>query len=373
MKNRIKSCIKLALVLGLLYLFLVSIGLMGFAFKSFGKEFTENLIRTTSNPFIALFIGILATSIIQSSSMTTSIVVGMVASGVINITNAIPIVMGANIGTTVTNTIVALGHITRREEFKRAFTGSTIHDLFNLITVAILFPLELMTGFLRRSATFLAGLFDNIGGIKFVSPLKLITKPAVHLIKDIIDKLISDPLSGVIALVVALIILFFALFFIVKIMRSLVIGRAEIVFNNIIGKNAVVGILIGLFFTAVVQSSSITTSLLVPLMGAGVITVYQQFPLVIGANIGTTVTAMLAAFATGNILAVTVALVHLLFNVTGALVLYPIKIMRQIPIKIATSLAALAAKKRWYALVYVGTVFFLIPGFFIFAWELISK
>jgi len=112
-KNALQTLLKSILVIASLYFFLVSIGLMGVAFKGFGKEFAENLIRTTSNPLIGLFIGILATSIVQSSSTTTSIVVGMVAYGVITVNNAIPIVMGANIGTTVTGILVSLGHIAK--------------------------------------------------------------------------------------------------------------------------------------------------------------------------------------------------------------------------------------------------------------------
>ena len=106
-----------------LYLFFISIELIGAAFKGFGKGFAEQLIATTSNPIMGLFIGILATTLVQSSSMTTSILVGMVAVGTISVRNAIPVVMGANIGTTVTNTIVAMAHITRKQEFQRAFGG----------------------------------------------------------------------------------------------------------------------------------------------------------------------------------------------------------------------------------------------------------
>ena len=183
---------KFAAVLCFVYLFLVSIGLMGTAFKGFGKEFAENLIATTSNPFIGLFIGILATSLVQSSSTTTSIVVGIVGSGVITVQNAIPIVMGANIGTTVTNTLVSLGHIGRREEFKRAITGGTVHDFFNIMCVCILFPLELSMGLLSKAANWMSNIFIDIGGIKFTSPIKLATKPAVNLIKSITAKLIPS-------------------------------------------------------------------------------------------------------------------------------------------------------------------------------------
>ena len=185
--------IKVILVILFLYLFLVSIGLMGAAFKGFGKGFAEGLLNTTSNSFIGLFIGILATSLVQSSSTTTSIVVGMVASGVLTIGNAVPIIMGANIGTTVTNTLVAIGHVTRREEFKRAIAGATVHDFFNLICVGIMFPLELATGFLQKLATYLAGVFVSFGGVKFTSPVKTVTKPTIKFIEKLFTEDLTVP------------------------------------------------------------------------------------------------------------------------------------------------------------------------------------
>ena len=182
MKKAAITLLKVAAVIGLLYFFLVSIGLMGAAFKGFGKGFAHALIETTSNPFIGLFIGIFATSIVQSSSTTTSIVVGMVASEVLTIPNAIPIIMGANIGTTVTNTLVSLGHVSRRDEFRRAIAAATVHDFFNLICVAVLFPIELATGYLEKSATHLEKLFEGAGGITLVNPVKKATEPTVHLL-----------------------------------------------------------------------------------------------------------------------------------------------------------------------------------------------
>ena len=366
-KSTLKTFTKIILVATFLYLFLVSISLMGSAFKGFGKGFAENLLRTTSNPFVGLFIGILATSLIQSSSTTTSIVVGMVASGVITIGNAIPIIMGANIGTSVTNTLVSLGHITRKEEFKRAIAGATIHDFFNLICVIIMFPLELATGFLQKLATHLAGLFDNLGGIKLTSPVKIATKPAVQWVKDIFLKFMDLPhnLSYALILSVSVIILFISLYYIVKLMKSLVVKRTETVLGNIIEKRGIIGIFAGLIFTTVVQSSSITTSLLVPLIGAGILTIELAFPITMGANIGTTTTAILASFATGNIAAITIAIVHFLFNIIGVCCIYPIKIFRTVPINLAKGLGDLAFKKRRYALIYVVSVFFLIPGILI--------
>ncbi|NQT28497.1 MAG: Na/Pi symporter [Candidatus Omnitrophica bacterium] len=362
-KSTAKNYLKLVLVISFVYLFLVSIGLMGAAFKGFGKGFAENLLQTTSNPFVGLFIGILATSLVQSSSTTTSIVVGMVASGVITIGNAVPIIMGANIGTTVTNTLVSLGHITRKEEFRRAVAGATVHDFFNLICVAIMFPIELATGFLQKLATGLAGLFENVGGIKFTSPIKMATKPAVNFIKNLFVEIFhSEPNIGYIfILIISGIVMYLALYFIVKLMKSLVIKRTEAVFDQVLGRNGLIGIFAGLFFTIIVQSSSITTSLLIPLIGAGIITVETVFPITMGANIGTTATAILASFATGNISAIIVAFVHFLFNVIGVLFIYPIKIFREIPIRLAKGLGNLAFKKRRYAIIYVISVFFVIP------------
>lgn len=366
-KNTIKTYLKIILVIASLYMFLVSIGLMSAAFKGFGKTFAENLLKTTSNPFVGLFIGILATSIVQSSSTTTSIVVGMAASGIITVSNAIPIIMGANIGTTVTCVLVSLAHITRREEFRRAFAGSTMHDFFNMICVAIMFPLELATGFLQKAATFLSSIFVNIGGIKFTSPIKIATKPMIDIIKKLFSEglNLSHNLSNSLILSFSIIILFFSLYYLVKLMKSLVVNRTESVLDGILGVNGATAIIIGVVFTSIVQSSSVTTSLLVPLIGSGILTLEVAFPVTMGANIGTTTTAMLASFATGNPAAVTIAFVHFLFNMTGVLVIYPIKIFRQIPINLARWLGDLAYRKRRYAIIYVLSIFFIIPSLLI--------
>ena len=123
-------------------MFLVGIGGMGYSFKLFGKEFSQKILEATSSPLIGLFIGLLGTTIVQSSSTSTSIIIGMVAAEAIGVRSAIFMVMGANIGTTVTAKLVSLGHITRKAEFRRAFAASSVHDTFNLITVGLLYPLE---------------------------------------------------------------------------------------------------------------------------------------------------------------------------------------------------------------------------------------
>jgi len=366
-EHRLKTVVKILSVIGLVYLFLLSIGLMSAAFKGFGREFAENLIRTTSNPFVSLLIGVMATGLVQSSSTTTSIVVGMVGCGVMTVTNAIPVILGANIGTAVTNTMVALGHVSRREEFKRAVTGATVHDFFNLLCVAVFFPLELAFGWLEKGATWMTSLFAGSSGVTFESPLTMITRPIVKAVEHLLLSLpgLSGKAGYVLLLILSFIIIFVSLLFIVKIMKSLVLQRAEAVFDNLLGRHAILGIIAGTLFTIFVQSSSITTSLLVPMVAAGIINVEASFPIVLGANIGTTTTAIMASFATGNPAAITIAFVHFLFNFTGVVAMAQINTLRAIPIWLAKKLGELSYKNRAIAFVYVAMIYFIVPGLMI--------
>jgi sodium-dependent phosphate cotransporter len=369
-----RTCVNVIIILGLLYFFLVSIQLMGHAFSGFGKDFAEKLINTTSNPFVALFIGILATSIIQSSSTTTSIVVGMVASGTLTVGCAVPIIMGANIGTSVTNTLVSFAHVTRKEEFKRAFGAALIHDIFNLGCVAVLFPLEITTHFLEKMATVLSNSFTSSQAFSFVNPLKIILKPAIKFLDSVFFDFFKMPtvIGYTSQLILAFIILFVALLLLVKVMRKLVISQTEVVFNKVLGKGSLLGIVIGAIFTALVQSSSVTTSLLIPLAGAGIITLEQVMPVTLGANIGTTVTAILASLS-GGPAGVTIAFVHLLFNCVGILIIYPIKKLRNLCLGGARLLAKVSSESKRYAFLYVLAVFFIIPISLIFLSKLFLR
>ncbi len=354
----------LVCLLGLvLYVFLVSIGMLGGAFKLFGKDFALQLVETTANPFVGLFVGILATTLVQSSSTTTSIAVGIVAAGGLSIESAVPIIMGANIGTSVTNTLVSMGHITRREEFKRALAGATVHDFFNLIAVALLLPLELVFGFLKHIAEYVSDVFVGVGGMKLANPLKAITKPTID---GAIDLLGHRP---IVVLIVSLILMYLALKFLVDLARGIVVKRAERFLNRYLFGAPTSAFLFGMILTVLVQSSSISTSLVIPLVGAGILTVTQIFPYTLGANVGTTVTAMLAALSTANIAAITIAFVHLLFNLSGIALVFPVPAIRRIPIRLAHWLAELTSRSRPLAIIYVILVFYLIPIGVILLWK----
>ena len=347
----------------MLYVFLVSVKLLGTGFEMFGADFSENLIRTTSNPFVGLFIGILATSIVQSSSMTTSMVVGFVAAGMLSIENAVPIIMGANIGTTVTCAIVSLGHITRNEEFRRAFAAASVHDFFNVMAVVILFPIELATGFLRRTALYLSGFLTGGEAVTFASPVKQVVKPAVKAVVHLVESVAGDNAAVFVALL-GLLLLLASLYVLVKRTKALALGRAESVIDKMMGRSGVSGMALGMGVTAVIQSSSVTTSLLVPLAGAGVVRLEKIFPVTLGANIGTTVTALLASLA-GDSRGLSIALVHLLFNLAGILLIYPYKPVRKIPLILARRLADAAVRSKRNAAFFVIGLFYALPGLLI--------
>jgi len=363
--------LKVFAILSILYMFLVSIGMIGAGFKGLGRGFAEELLSSSAAPLIGLFIGILATSLIQSSSTTTSLVVGMVAAGtfgddpILAVSAAIPYIMGANIGTSVTNTIVSLGHIVNKNEFKRAFSASIVHDFFNVFSVIILFPLQLYFGIISKTANWMASLFMGAGTFTFKSPIKMITEPAVSAIKDIIK--MQDVVNyNWLLIIVALILLFISLRYLTVLIRSLVMEKLEAFFDTHIFKTWIRALLFGVFITILVQSSSITTSLVIPLAGAGILQLRQIFPYTLGANIGTTITALLASLVSGTHAPLAVAFGHLAFNIFGISLIWPIEKIRNIPIQLAEWFAELAIKNRLIPIVYVLVVFFLIPLSLIF-------
>lgn len=356
--------VRVVLLLLLLSVFLAAIQLMSGAFKLLGTEQAEALFEGVSNPFAGLAVGILATVLVQSSSVTTSTVVALVGGGQLSVAHAVPMIMGANIGTSVTNTIVSMGHITRREEFKRAFAGATMHDFFNLLVLLVILPLEMATGLLEKSAYWLTDLLASDAGTTagFDSPIKTFFK----VIAKSIERVVTDGLglegwpAALVTLAVALAMIVVALIFITKIMRRLMAARVEKALNDVLGRRGVLAIAVGAIMTVAVQSSSITTSLLVPMIGAGVLSLEAGFPITLGANLGTTVTGLIACLSAGPA-GLTIALVHLLFNLFGILLIYPLPATRRIPIRLAEALADRASRNRIWVVVYIVGVFVLMP------------
>lgn len=409
---------KLLLFLMLLNVFFVSISLLG-AFKDLGHGQGEILIRQlAANPIAGLLLGIVITSVIQSSSTTTSIVVALTAAGSFgpdraeSLYMAIPIIMGANVGTSVTNLLVSLSMIGNRREFERAFSCAIVHDFFNVMAVLLFLPLQMATDILGKLSLWAAEAFDAVGGLTFVSPLKLLVKPQTEAVKSVFANTLSAELMvtfvgffvfvcgfkllahrtsqnrssfGMMTILAAvftcvavfgnryadfvfsaelatflfgLCVLFASLWAIVKLMKSVVLTRVEGLFHNYIFKTPARAMAVGAAMTAGVQSSSVTTSMVIPLAGAGIVNIRQVFPFTLGANVGTTITAILAALSAGQLVGVAVAFAHLFFNILGILVIYP---FRRIPIGMAERFAHLATRHKAIPVLFVLGLYILIP------------
>ena len=362
-KYQIPTPLRASLVFGLIYTFLVGDSSLESGIKVMGADTQESLFSSVSNPVAGLFIGILGTVLVQSSSASTSVIVGLVGTGALGVGDAVPMIMGANIGTTVTNTLVALAHMRQSEEFKRAFSAATVHDFFNLMAVSIILPIELATNVLSNSAEKISEQLVGSAGSEWKSPIKKWVKEPVGWLKDLGDAIgASGNVLGTLLVAIGLVIILISLAFITKNMRKLVADRIEASLNKVLGKGAgTVAMLLGLVITISVQSSSITTSIMIPLAAAGVVTLRNIYPVTLGANVGTTITALLAALATSRPEALTVAIVHTLFNVGGIVLLYPMPYVRDIPVRLAENLAKIAINRRVAAVVYVVVVFIVVP------------
>lgn len=366
--------VRAVVVLAFLFLFLVGVKALESGIKAFGADTAERLFDLVSSPIAALSAGILATVLVQSSSVSTATIVGMVGSGALTLGAAVPMIMGANIGTTVTNTLASLGHIRQGQEFRRAFAAATIHDFFNIATVAILLPLELWTGFLSRSAAFLTDVFTDreLGGVSAPasSPIKSAIDVPIRWVTGFVESLTTSPaVRGFVLLAFGLALIFLALSSITRNMKMLMAGRIEASLNAILSRGVGLGaMIVGMLITVSVQSSSITTSVLIPLVAAGILTLENAYPVTLGANVGTTITALLASLAADRREALTIALTHTLFNLCGIALLYPVPKVRQIPLILARRLAETAQQHKQIVLAYVLAAFVVLPliGIFVF-------
>jgi len=403
-------------VLFFLYFFLFGLGLLGDSAKVMGGCEAGELFGDDTNPIAGLMVGILATVLLQSSSTTTSIVVSLVGS-VINVNQGIYMIMGANIGTSVTNTIIAMAQMGDGDQLERAFGGAVVHDLFNFLTVICLLPIEVITGYLAALTSAMVRNTDTEKGDKWEGPIKKLVSPLSKKIiianKNVIKGvaggescddyypinctdgietydtcdtgLIScnkktdecpafftqyatkndDKVSGGVCFFIAIVIMFVCLIGLVTCLQKMLLGMSTRIIYKATNVNGYLAIVIGAGVTMIVQSSSITTSALTPLVGIGVLRLEQMLPLTLGANIGTTLTAIMAALVASGTDPLQVALAHLFFNITGILIWYPIPFMRRIPLQGARTLGKATRLWRGFPVAYIFFTFFIVPLLFL--------
>ncbi|GLE09158.1 hypothetical protein PINS_up020749 [Pythium insidiosum] len=375
------------LAMASLYFFMVAIKLVSEGITLAAGCGTKGAFNFANNPIAGLMIGTMSTALIHSSSTITSITVALVGTNSLTIRQAVPIVMGANIGTCVTCIMVAFAQVGDRRRFERAMAAATVHDMYNIWSVIVMFPIEVFFHPLEKLSKAMSHAQTDGGAFK--SPVDAVVNPLADLVikvdKDAIYAVasgekscikgtsflvggvfhgagMSDATTGALVATIGFLIVIGSLIMLIRMMSRVFLGPTKRIVARALDYNGYLNILIGTALTFVVQSSTLVTSTLTPMAGLGVITLEQVYPLAMGANLGTTATALLASLVTASHNSVAIALVHFWFNTFGILLFYPIPITRRPVLGWATALSRWSAAWPMAAVIFVGLCFVGVPG-----------
>ncbi|ETN72070.1 sodium-dependent inorganic phosphate transporter [Necator americanus] len=373
-----------------------------------------------NDPISAVVVGMLATVVLQSATTTTNVLVGMVAADLITVHEAIPVMIGSELGGTLVNAIVSLAYSARPEQFRRAFAAATLGDVFNICCIFVILPLELATGFIEEISWLIVDPLIAEQGISFKT-LDLLTDPVNRMILEVNEEELrnatidddyfapdhsfvyrcvfkngsriykcpythlfayssfSDSLIGWIVLIISIAVLVFCLIGIVyliqlNLFQTLLKGPLAKYVRGLLSRECpgkwrpCTGysvMLVGLLITLAIQSNNIFNSSLTPLVGSGVITLEQMYPLILGANIGGSSSAVLAALtADGSRFEKTLhmAVCQVMYNIIGTFMFYLIPWTRKLPTFLARRLGEITDQYRWFMVVFILVFFVLIPG-----------
>jgi sodium-dependent phosphate cotransporter len=357
-------------VAGLIYLLICAVGLISRGFAGLGSDAAHSMFAFAAHPWVGLSVGILGTVLIQSSTTTTAIAVTAVGAGALPIRGAIPVILGANVGTTVTTTLVALTFIRHREEFRKALAASSIHDFYNWLALLIFFPIELVWHPLERLSRTLTDALYGTGWMPEPDRFNFIrsaTRPVVDGVTNATSHLHST-LGPLFTIVIGAVLILAVVKYLGKLLKLLLVGRARDILTKAVGRNPYLAMASGMGVTVLTQSSTITTSVLVPFAGAGILTPAQIYPVAVGANLGTTFTVVFAAFTVAGQdakIGLQAAFVHLLYNFFAIIVIYVNPLLRPLPLFCAETFARVASERKWVIAAYLVTAFVAVPALII--------
>lgn len=318
----------------------------------------------TANPTVALFMGLLTTAIIQSSSTLTASLVALVAGNIIPLESAVFMVIGANIGTTVTSMMVSFGTISTPKAFRRGFMVASSHVIFNLLTAILFFSLEANGKVLSVSSRYLATYFSSWDafGEGWRSLINFLILPVTNLVFSLVQ------MQPIVSLFLGLILLFLTIYLLISIFKWIILGDESVKMIQKLLASPNISLASGIGLTAAIHSSSVTTSLSVLLASTQKISPKKLFPFIIGSNVGTTITALIAAIGRSES-AIALAICHFIFNLAGALFFYPFPRLRAFPMYIARWTANIAYKRVAFGFAYLIFLFYILPFLVIFLFE----
>ncbi|CAB3400184.1 unnamed protein product [Caenorhabditis bovis] len=416
-KHRLKYYITCSFIISLIFLVLfvyvcclanmsTAFGLL--ASRGLGKAIQQSPL--INDPISAVVVGMLATVILQSATTTTNILVTMVAANMITVHDAIPVMIGSELGSSLVNAMVSLAYSGKPEQFRRAFSAAILGDVFNICGLFVIFPMEMITGLIEKVSWWIVDPMISEQGLSFKT-LELLTDPINQFILQVNEpellnatirpemfeanhsfvqrcqfangsriyncpydhlfaySMLGDRAIGWIVLIVSIVSLIFCLVAIVYLIQKLLEGHAAIYIRRLLSKQCpgvlkpctgYVVMLVGL----IIQSNSIFSSSLTPLVGSGVVTLEQMYPLVLGSNIGTTFSGVLAAFSTDPSRfekALHMAMCQVNYNIIGTCLFYIIPCTRKFPVYLAVKLGNLTDRYRWFIVVFILAFFVVIP------------
>ncbi|WKY16790.1 hypothetical protein Q1695_001421 [Nippostrongylus brasiliensis] len=394
----ILSCLRFTGILVILFLYICSLSNLSNAFSLLGSRGLGKAIKASpliNDPVSAVVVGMLATVVLQSATTTTNVLVSMIAADMLTVHDAIPVMIGSELG------------------------SATLGDVFNVCCIFVILPLELATGFIEKLSWLIVDPLIAEQGIS-LKTLDLLTDPVNRMILEVnepelrnatIDddffppdhsfvyrcvfrngsriyncpythifaySSLSDTVIGWIVLLGSIVVLIFCLIGIVYLIQALLQGPSAKYVRGLLSRECpgrwkfctgYTVMLVGLIITLAIQSNNIFSSSLTPLVGSGVITLDQMYPLLLGANIGGSFSAVLAALtADGSRFEKTLqmAVCQVLYNIIGTFMFYLIPWTRVLPIYLARRLGEVTDQYRWFIVVFILVFFVLIPAVVIF-------
>jgi sodium-dependent phosphate cotransporter len=356
---------------------------VGLGFKLMFKEWANvilSLVESGVAPFTGLAIGVLATTLLESSSAVVATTMMSMASMVDSglplasaVRFGVPMVLGANVGTTVGNTITlfAIRKSTSREEFNATIPGVIIDDIYKFLTVGLFFTLEVTTGFLSFIVTRLGFFFFEVLKLEnllsaFESTIidLIIVDPIIKPMGQIFTNVFGAQLSGIIFFILWFAVVVLSIDFLItrglkRLIQTDWAERVAAAFSS-----PIKGFATGFTLTWLVGSSSIGTSLAIPMIATKMVSLEEAYPYLCGCGLATTVDlAQIYGYIAGGVIGVMLGSAHVILNIL-ALVLWLLTPLRVLPIKIARYVGNFISSKPYSPLllvVYALTTFIIIP------------
>ncbi|WP_080796761.1 Na/Pi symporter [Corynebacterium pacaense] len=349
---------------------------------------TAHLYQLARNPLVGLLIGILATAVVQSSTTTTTLTVAAVGSGLVSVPVAVPLIMGANIGTTITALIVAFSYVGDRREFRLAFSTAAMHMWFKILVVGILAPIELILHPLQRISSTLSELIlgRGVSTIPTTGMIRGLTDPIIDLIgmNGLFGAIGSDRVAAVLCLVTGSLFILLAVRVMSNQLRIITAATAHTLmdfFATAPGsprptyRRSFLGFGAGALFTVLVTASSVTVASMLPFAVSGTMKRRAILPVILGANVGTTLTALLATLAVvgdNGEFALRAALIHVLINLTGALVVLGIPKLGDAICLLSAATAKVARRSYSISLAVILGLYIAVPALVLVIYTMVN-